>query len=108
MKKITYNREILILHKSSFFKREWCELNKSPHLKKFSQTERLIELCWNGMLREIVPEIFEAEAGKKSLILCGIYESENLLDLIYGNIKQELNDEWSINPYVYLNLAILN
>lgn len=108
MKKIPANQEILLLTDSSFFKKDWCELNSSNNDKALSQKEQLIKLCWNGMLQEMIPEIFEINSGKKQLTLWEINESGNLLDLRYGNIYNEMNDEWSINPYVYLTFAELN
>ena len=102
------NLEILLLSKSSFFKRDWCELKGNKNDKQLSQKEQLIQLCWNGMLNEMIPEIMEKTAGNKPLILWDINESGNMLDLRYGNIDEEMNDEWSINPYVYLTFAIAN
>ncbi len=108
MKKQTTNREILLLSGSSYFQRDWCEINPVVNDKKLSQKEQLIKLCWNGMLKEMIPEIFEAESGKKPLTLWEINESGNMLDLRYGDIDVEMNDEWSINPYVFLTFAIPN
>ncbi|MEP7255674.1 MAG: hypothetical protein ABI666_07845 [Ferruginibacter sp.] len=108
MKKITTNQEILLLSNSSFFKRDWCELNNRSNSKKLSQKEQLIQLCWNGMLNEMIPEIYQTEPGKKPLTLWEINETEKLLDLRYGDIDQLINDEWSVNPYVVLELAVMN
>ena len=108
MKKITTNREILLLSSSRFFQRDWCALNSNTNTKKLSQKEQLIQLCWNGMLKEMIPEILETQPGKKPLTLWEINESGNMLDLRYGDINEEMNDEWSINPYVFLTFAIPN
>jgi hypothetical protein len=108
MKQITTNREILLQTGSSFFKRDWCELNNANHSKRLSQKEQLIQLFWNGMLKEMIPEILNTEPGKKPLTLWEINESGNLLDLRYGYIDEEMNDEWSINPYVYLTFTEMN
>lgn len=103
MKQITTNREILLISESSFFQRDWCELQKQNHDKQLSQKEQLIKLCWNGMLKEMIPEICS-----KDLRLWEINESGNMLDLRFGDIDVEINDEWSINPYVFLTFAIPN
>ena len=52
--------------------------------------------------------LIQTETGKKPLTLWEINQSGNMLDLRYGDIDQEMNDEWSINPYVYLTFAIAN
>lgn len=108
MKNITTNQEILLLPGTSFFKRDWCEKNNSTHTNKLSQKEQLIQLCWNGMLPVLLPEINETDVGEKPLTLWEINETRKLLDLRLGEFNQTLNDEWSINPYVYLVLAEMN
>lgn len=108
MKKITTNREILLLSASRFFQRDWCELNNNGNSKKLSQKEQLIQLCWNGMLNEMIPEIIYTAPGKKPLTLWEINESGNMLDLRYGEIDEEMNDEWSVNPYVFMTFAVMN
>jgi hypothetical protein len=108
MKKITTNREILLQANSRFFQRDWCELNNTNKDKKLSHKEQLINLCWNGMLKEMIPEICETEPGKKPLTLWEINDAGNLLDLRYGEFEQVINDEWSVNPYVVIKLAVLN
>jgi hypothetical protein len=108
MKKINANREILLQSSSKFFQKDWCELNTGKNDKKLSQKEQLIQLCWNGMLQDMIPEIFESETGEKPLTLWEINESGNMLDLRYGDFDQLVDDEYSINPYVVMELAEMN
>ena len=108
MKNTCTNQEILLLSNSNFFKRDWCELNGNKNDKQLSQKEQLISLCRNGMLKEMIPEILQTEAGKKPLTLWEINESGNMLDLRYGDFNLEMNDEWSINPYIFRELACMN
>lgn len=108
MKKISTNREILLLAGSSFFKRDWCEMNTSKNDKMLSQKEQLIKLCWNGMLKDMIPEICQSPIGTKPLPLWEINESGSMLDLRFGDFDEQMVDEWSINPFVYLTFAELN
>ena len=105
MENFTHNLEILLQTNSSYFKRDWVELKGKTNDKQLSQKEQLIQLCWNGMLKEMIPEILQTELGKKPLTLWEINESDNMLDLRYGDFNEEMNDEWSINPYVFLTFA---
>jgi hypothetical protein len=93
---------------SKFFQRDWCELNNTKNDKQLSQKEQLIQLCWNGMLQEMIPEIFETPTGEKPLSLWEINDAGNLLDLRYGDIDHLADDEYSINPYVVMELAEMN
>lgn len=108
MKKISINQEILLNADCTFFKRDWCELNNSKNNKALSQKEQVIQLCWNGVLQEMIPEIYNHEPGKKPLTLWEINENGRLLDLRYGDYDRQMNDEWSVNPYVYLALSVFN
>jgi hypothetical protein len=108
MKKISTNREILLQGDSKFFHRDWCELNNNVHDKKLSQKEQLIQLCWNGMLHEMIPELFVQEKEKKPLTLWEINDAGILLDLRYGDLDQLADDEFSINPYIFSKFAVLN
>ena len=93
---------------ASFFKKDWCEKESKKGDKKLSQKEQLIELCWNGVLPGILPEITETSFNDQPLTLWEINETDNLLDLRFGESNQSMNDEWSINPYIFLELAELN
>lgn len=108
MKKLNTNLEILLMSDSGFFKNDWCELKSTKNDKKLTEKEKLITLCWNGMLKEMIPEILQTEPGTKPLTLWEINESGTMLDLRFGDFDVELNDEWSINPYVYLTFAVPN
>ena len=108
MKNNSTNQEILLMSNCSFFNRDWVELNGRKIDKQLSQKEQLIQLCWNGMLTKIMPEIMEITSDKKNLTLWEINQSGNMLDLRYGDLNQLTDDEWSINPYVFRELAIMN
>ncbi len=105
MEKLPTNQEILLLPDSHFFQRDWCERENGNNSKKLSQKETLINLCWNGMLKEMIPEIYQTGTGKKALTLWEVNGSGNLLDLRYGDFNQDMNDEWSLNPYIFLMFA---
>lgn len=108
MKKMNANQEILLLSNSKFFQRDWCELNNKSNDKKLSQKEQLIQLCWNGMLKEMLPELLPDTPGVKPLTLWEICESDHMLDLRYGDFDEEMLDESSINPYIYMQWVVMN
>ncbi|MEO7263878.1 MAG: hypothetical protein ABIW38_03145 [Ferruginibacter sp.] len=108
MKQIYINQEILLRPGSSIFNKEWCENDTASDSKKLSQKEQVKQLCWNGMLPAMLPEICELNNEGKQLTLWEINETHNLLDLRMGELDQFMNDEWSINPYVIAALASLN
>jgi hypothetical protein len=108
MKQTNLNQEILLNSNSSFFKRDYCEQSAKPASKKLSQKEQVVNMCWNGLLPELLPEIMDHDKNKKHLILWEINETQHMLDLRLGELDQNLNDDFSINPYVYLSLMEYN
>jgi len=108
MKHITTNQEILLIPGTSFFKRDWCEKEEKQHSKKLSHKEQLIQLCWNGVLPELLPEICATTPQNKPLTLWEINESAKLLDLRLGEFNETLNDGFSINPFVCILMAEMN
>ena len=108
MKQINLSQEILLNSSSSFFKRDYCEQQTKPSAKKLSQKEKLADICWNGLLPEILPEIADTGKNDKPLIIWEINETQQMLDLRLGDYDVNLNDEFSINPYVILTLKDYN
>ena len=108
MKNSTTYQEILLLPATSFFNKDWCEKSNPENSKKLSQKEQLIQLCWNGVLPELLPEICETTNEAKPLTLWEINETDKLLDLRLGELNELMNNEWSINPYVFMAMATLN
>ena len=108
MKHITTNQEILLLPATSFFNKDWIEKSNPENSKKLSQKEQLIELCWNGVLPEILPEICETNIQAKPLAIWEINETVRLLDLRLGEFNELMNNEWSINPYIFIEMANMN
>lgn len=108
MKHLNLSQEILLNSNSNFFKRDYCEQNARPSAKKLSQKEQLVNMCWNGLLPELLPEIADTGANDKPLTIWEINETQQLLDLRLGEQDENLNDEFSINPYVLLTLKDYN
>lgn len=108
MKQTSTNQEILLVPKSRFLNKDWCEKKTQSSQKKLSGKENLIDLCWNGMLPEVLPEIAELSSNKQPLTIWEINETGHLLDLRLGEYDESMNDEFSINPYVHLTLMEYN
>lgn len=108
MNSISTNQEILLLSNSTFLKRDWAERNTTESNKKLSQNEQLIQHCWNGMLKELIPEIMETGRSKKQLSLWEVNELDHLIDLRYGDYDEFINNELSVNPYVFSRFCCLN
>lgn len=96
MEKINY-QEIFIVHSSKFFSKQFLELEQLPYHKKLSHKEQLAEACWNGLLKEALPEI------STSLRLQQINEGNKFLNICFGENDKPGSTVFSLNPYFFLN-----
>lgn len=109
MKKHFVHQEILLSPSSDYFKKEWCEINPEKNKKKkLSDRERVLELIWNGVLPELLPEIYVLNATQRPLILWEIYEWPQWLELHLGDTDTFTFDRHSIHPHAILHFACQN
>ena len=97
MKTDSTQQEILLLTGTSFSKREWCE-NIPGRNTNLSEKEQLEQACWNGLLPEILPEIYLHSEGDTKLFLWQIKEGKSFIELDMGEIPGEIDDYFSIDP----------
>lgn len=105
-KQPTY-QEILLNPYSSCFKKEWCEI-KPTNRKMVSEKEKVLELIWNGMLKEILPEIAISDRCNKPLTLWDVYETKKFLELNLGDSSDVPLNHRSISPAAVFHFACLN
>ncbi|MEO6705966.1 MAG: hypothetical protein ABIN04_08985, partial [Ginsengibacter sp.] len=91
------NQEILILHKSYFFSKEFNEKENPAEGKKLSENEEIAEACWNGLIREMLPEI------STPLPLTVVNEAPAFLYLAFGEYGQQIEKKLSLNPYLFID-----
>src|SRR5262245_58391015 len=56
-------QEILLMTNTSFAQRQWCE--KDSDNKSLTPQEQFEEACANGLMQELLPEIFEGPVNRK-------------------------------------------
>ena len=111
MERNTTQQEILLMTGSAFFQQQCYEKNEQDKdsNKNMSQREKLEEACWNGLLPEILPEIFaETNAQKKKLYLWQVKEGASFLELELGEYPEEKDSYFSIDPYSFLAFRCSN
>lgn len=96
MEPINY-QEILIAHSSDFFSREFFLKERASGFENLPPKEQLAEACWNGILREVLPEI------TTHLHLTQINEGNKFLNVCLGDDDEKYSVAFSINPYYFLN-----
>jgi len=102
----TNQKEILLVVNTHFFSRNWVKRNETEADKRFTQKEKLIDACWNGLVPEILPECFDP--GDQSLRLLEINDSNTFIELLFCERAQTNEDELSVNPYLFMEVQHYN
>lgn len=104
MKTDSTQREILLVTNNSFAQREGCSTGISEN-KNLTSQEQMEEICANGLIYDILPEIFEAPKDKK-LFLWQMRPGFSFLQLQYGEFPLAIEKSTSIDPHD--SLAYMN
>jgi len=101
MKIVTAQQEILLMTGTSFSSRNWCEKDLSDK-NDVRPEEMLKEACWNGLLPDMLPEICNPLQGNKKLFLWSITDGDAFIDVLMGEVQEETENFYSINPYCFV------
>lgn len=95
-------QEILLITGSRFANRQYSEKDSSENGKNLSQEEKLREACWNGMLKEMLPELFFMMGSDVKLFLWQMREAHHLLALQMAEQPADVDCYASIDPYCFM------
>jgi hypothetical protein len=99
-------QEILLFTETRFSSRQWSQKDETNKENK-SHKEQLEEACWNGLIWEILPEICETP-NNRALILWEIHVADSFLELKFSERPRELEKEFSVDPYVFMETKLYN
>ena len=102
MKNIYKFQEILLSPKAHFLHRDYILRDEKADGKNLSEKEKFLQLCWNGMLNEIIPEIIVKDTDSKPLTIWEINESANLVEVKAGKVNFAFEDCFALNPATFL------
>ena len=100
MSTTTLHHEILLMTGTSFSSRQCLQKMDEDNQKYLSETEQLQEACWNGQLPDMLPEICKTSAP--GLFLWEIKENKSSVEIILGQLPEQIEREYSIDPYSFL------
>jgi hypothetical protein len=108
MKTNSTQQEILLMTGTNFSARQCCEKNDSSNPNNLTGKEQLEEACWNGLLKEMLPELCEHAAGDKKLYLWQIKEGSSFIELELGDVPAEKEKYFSIDPYSFMPVQVFS
>ncbi len=107
MKTISTQQEILVITGTSFARRQWSEKNSAGE-PSGSELEELEKACWNGLIKELLPEIFDKSQDGEELFLWHVCEADSFIELDLSEYPGIAEKIFSINPYLFMAEKILN
>ena len=95
-------QEIILITGTGFASRQYSEKDSNENFKNLSQEEKLREACWNGMLKEMLPEIFLMNTSNTQLFLWQMREAHHMLAMQMAEEPIEVDYHNSIDPYCFM------
>jgi hypothetical protein len=102
--KTTSTQEILLLTGTNFSSRHSFE--KNDNANNLTEREQLEEACWNGLLKEMLPEICESNINK--LYMWQVWKTNSFIEIELAEVPEEKDNYYSIDPYSFLPEYILS
>ena len=106
MNNSTNQKEVLLVVNTSFFSKTWLKRNETAADKNFTQKEKIIDACWNGLVAEILPECFDTT--DKSLTLWQVNDADAFIDLEFCTAVEEKEKDLSVNPHLFMQVQTYN
>ncbi|MGG9962434.1 hypothetical protein [Ferruginibacter sp. SUN106] len=103
----THQKEILLVTNAGFFSQHWVKRNESEADKRFTQKEKLIDACWNGLAPQMLPECFNNSTDNE-LALWEVTDTVAFIDLDFWDGEAPSENEFSINPYIFMEVKDYN
>lgn len=107
MKIINKQKELLLLLHSKFFSNQLVEVNNTQAENWYTQKEQMKDACRNGLPLEILPECFD-KAGYKSESIWEINDTNSFIDLVFCKYTQTKEKQFSLNPYIFMQVQGFN
>lgn len=101
-------QEILLVTGTHFSSREWVEKDSASNQQQPTENDRLKEACWNGLIWEVFPEILVRTPQPLKLYLWQILEARHFLMMELGDLPNEIDKNFSIDPYYFMHVQSYN
>jgi hypothetical protein len=101
MKPNSTQQEVLLSTNTQFAHRQWVEKD-AEEARNLSSKEQLKKACWDGLVKELIPELNITLDSNKKLWLWQIHETRSFLALDFYEYPGPKETEASIDPYLFM------
>ncbi len=96
-------QEILLTTGTSFSQRQLVENDAKDERNHLSESQRLEQACWTGLLEELLPEVIT----NKKLRIWQIWDTEFSLQIELSEYPSK-EKQFSVNPHYFLRTMEYN
>lgn len=107
MEPIITQQEILLKTDTQFAQHQLADKD-SPEAQNLSAIEQLEKACWDGLVKELIPELDLTPDKTKKLWLWQIHETQTFLALDFYEFPGPKQREYSIDPYLFMAERLMN
>lgn len=97
-----HQQEIVLAFNSGFLSKIYFEKCNAGSSDIFIELEKIEEACWNGLLEEVLPEIFTMDIYARPLYIWTIREYNSVMEIDMGECPSEKDSFFCIDPYKFL------
>lgn len=102
MKNKTSQQEILLSFNSSFLSMVYTAKCTTELPGPFMDVEKLEAACWNGLLKEVLPEICGMCASGRQMFIWGIRDYNSIMEIDIGDYPSAKDNFLCIDPYKFM------
>ena len=108
MEKTTIQQEILLVTTNTFSQRQFCDKDAPNGNQSLSNTQMLEEACWNGMLKEMLPDVLAKTFSGKDLFLWHVRKGQSFLQIELSEFPLKVDKHYSIDTTFFLSKTLCN
>jgi hypothetical protein len=97
-----HQQEILLACNTSFLSKIYFENCNAGSSDIFIELEKIEEACWNGLLEEVLPEIFTKNTSDKPIYIWEIREYNSIMEIEMGEFPSGKDSYLCIDPYKFM------
>jgi hypothetical protein len=94
-------QEILLHTDTNFAHRKWADKDADGS-ENLSAKEQLEKACWDGLVKELMPELDITLKANRKLWLWQIHETQSFLALDFYEVPGPKENSFSIDPYLFM------
>ena len=102
MKNIVRQQEILLAFNSSFLSKIYFDKCNAGSSDISIELEKIEEACWNGLLEEVLPEVFTANSTDRPIYIWKIREYNSMMEIEMSEYPTGKDNYLSIDPYKFI------